>query len=227
MISYKPTLNVLSPGTQISGIDLGKYIMAIAVVAIHVDFCAVTHFPQLIIWFINLAVPFFFVTSGFIMKREMTSKSRAEIKQYLKIRSRRILKLFSLWILIYLPISLIELFYFKPPLDKFLLTFFTNLLVNGEVAYAWPLWFLYSLLLTTVALWLTEKHTSLRKVYICIVVILYLWSKILKFQDHSQFPFWLTIILKYFPLRALSSGIYVFLGMLTYKYYQKLPTIPH
>lgn len=53
------------------GIDLLKYIMALAVVTIHIHTLNLDIEPPVMVtWFIRSAVPFFFVVSGFFIGRK-------------------------------------------------------------------------------------------------------------------------------------------------------------
>lgn len=97
--------------SQYSGIDLAKFICSILVVTIHIPPFGLN---SPINGYINcylarLAVPFFFIASSFFLfsKCQKTPGETASIvKQYLL----RIIKLYLIWSLIYLPISLVQIY---------------------------------------------------------------------------------------------------------------------
>lgn len=73
MNSYSHT----SPAPQLGGVDIFKFVMAFAVVFIHSESVLNTFRPGIgeyifaVTWFINLAVSYFFVVSGFLMERKL------------------------------------------------------------------------------------------------------------------------------------------------------------
>lgn len=95
---------------QFAGIDLVKFLMALAVVAIHVqaiyvalplritDFAAQS-FSRDFKWFIELAVPFFFMSTGYLLATRRPDAS-AVVRRCIKLA-----RLYGSWLLIYLPLS--------------------------------------------------------------------------------------------------------------------------
>lgn len=102
------------------GIDAAKLFMAILVVCIHVVPLGVTENDGVVFYdghihtaaavnflishcLARIAVPFFFIASGFLLYRKMSIQAfdGAVVKKYLK----RIIKLYVLWSIIYLPVS--------------------------------------------------------------------------------------------------------------------------
>ena len=131
---------------QLSGVDVVKFVMAFAVIAIHVEAVASFDFPEIIQWFIALAVPFFFITSGYLLGRKLTDIPLiGEKRKFLSDRSCKLFRLFAYWLIIYLPISIYLYSLKDDPLWKDILSYIGSVIINGESRYAWPLWFIYSM----------------------------------------------------------------------------------
>lgn len=222
MNSYSKYANILHPESKLHGVDILKYIMALGVVAIHVasGSCTGISFTPVFTWFIRLAVPFFFVTSGFLLARQLHKKSDSNINNILRVRCKKILKLFSLWLLIYLPITLICFPYSEKPIYRLFLIIIENILLRGEILYAWPLWFLYSLLLITLGLWLTIKSKKLRILFICFVAVYYIAAQCQSYFETSEIPKYLQYFYKFTPVRAISGGGCLLSGILMHRLYK-------
>ena len=90
-----------------NSIDLWKLIMAICVVALHTNpLINCKNYIILSIYFsiVKMAVPFFFLTSGFLLGKKMNKEISNEliVKSYLQ----KILKLYFKWMLIYTPLTI-------------------------------------------------------------------------------------------------------------------------
>lgn len=212
---------ILQPGTQIQGIDVGKYVMALSVVAIHVEFHMATSFPWMFIWFIRLAVPFFFIVSGFLLAREVPQIPLEE-KKFLKKRVVKIIKLYSLWLLIYSPISFVCYFTSNMSIVEYLESIVKGILVYGETPFAWPLWFLYSLLLNSIGLYLTAKSKLWRVLFVIVICIFYIVAQIFQNYDNLIDTQIIEFIYKVFPVRALAGGGYFLCGILLNKWFKYL-----
>lgn len=87
---------------QINSLDILKFIMAVAVVVLHVGalYGEPCVYGPAVCWFENLAVPFFFISSGYLIGRHISAQTSADSKAYLRGKSRRYLRLFVVWSLI-------------------------------------------------------------------------------------------------------------------------------
>lgn len=203
---------------QLQGIDIFKYIMAFAVVAIH----CLGDYPFWFQWFIRLAVPFFFVTSGFLLARALNQIKDTEQAVFMRERTCKIFILFGLWILIYLPVSCVGYLMKGVPLLKIPLKMIVQIVVSGEILYAWPLWFLYSLGINTLAITITKIKPQLTVWYFIIIGAAYLLYSFVTVYDLSEvIPFY-QYLMKIVPLRAIGGGAYLITGILTYKYIDKI-----
>lgn len=130
-------------------LDVMKFMMAIVVVAIHTrPECS---FKSAIVRGIfeavySIAVPFFFMASGFLLFRKVSlpldSEGEKRIKNYLK----KILKLYLIWTVIYLPQTVYGFYIDGMPLLKSAVVFIRNILLVGENWMSWPLWYLLALI---------------------------------------------------------------------------------
>ena len=130
-------------------LDVMKFVMAIVVVAIHtrpeLSFSSlfIRNFFETVY---SIAVPFFFMASGFLLFRKislpLTAEGELRIKSYLK----RMCKLYGLWTIVYLPLTIYG-FYLSgiSPLKAFVL-FLRNIFLVGENYMSWPLWYLLALI---------------------------------------------------------------------------------
>lgn len=92
-----------------NSIDLMKFIFALLVIAIHfpplVDISNIVNWA-LIQFVARLAVPFFFICSGYLLFRKTDlankEKTQARIKRY----TLRIIKMLIIWYLLYFPLIL-------------------------------------------------------------------------------------------------------------------------
>lgn len=122
---------------DIPGIDIFKFVMAFAVVLIHIPPVfgeAVGRYPAAVEWFIRMAVPFFFIVSGYFADRIIDSPEK------LRGRGFKLLRIWAVWMIIYFPMQLYHGF----PNPRSVAVYIANIFITGAEAYAWPLWFLYA-----------------------------------------------------------------------------------
>ena len=140
-------------GKEIIGIDVMKAFFAICVVTIHTHpytnfisapFTAMRFCDILLL----LAVPFFFITTGFFIGKKLQSsfsdeKNKAILKYYLL----KYVKLYLIWTAVYLPITL---YYYiaisEQSVVMMFVDFLRGLLFRGEHWNSWMLWYLLSMI---------------------------------------------------------------------------------
>lgn len=130
---------------KFNAIDAAKLICAILVVTIHEKPFGkpASHTLRYYMnygicnYLARIAVPFFFVTSGFLLYRKLTAKDLGteRIKQYLK----RLLRLYLIWSAIYLPLSIRE--FAKNELDwkKSCIIYVRDFIFKGSYGQLWYL----------------------------------------------------------------------------------------
>lgn len=145
---------------QYNMLDVMKFVMAIIVVAIHTRPERSFNSPFLIGIFeliYSIAVPFFFMTSGFLLFRKITLPLDAKGEMRIKSYITRICKLYLIWTLIYLPLSIYGFILDGMPILKTIAVFFRNILLIGENYMSWPLWYLLALIVAVGIIYLLLK----------------------------------------------------------------------
>lgn len=154
-----------------NGIDLIKFIMAIFIVMMHSN-CMIDisyNINYAFKWGITrIAVPFFFIASGFLLYRkiDICDIDIKKIKKYIK----HICRLYIAWTIIYLPIIVYDLL----KSDKGILSATSGFIINSIMAVSYlHLWFLQALIVSVllVTLFLYLKF-SVKKIFF-IALLLY------------------------------------------------------
>jgi hypothetical protein len=164
-----------------NGIDLFKIIMAIFVVAIH------THplknyefgfFGKIYGMFLSSAVPFFFISSGFLLFEKIDDLVNLErVWKYLI----KIIKLYCIWTLIYMPLTVYDYIINDHSILMDLLLFIRGLFFIGEHYNSWILWYLLSLIYSIFLIGILLKfNVSLIKIY-TISILLFTFGNIMTF----------------------------------------------
>lgn len=130
-------------------LDIMKFVMAIVVVAIHtcpeMSLKSIT-LREIIEDIYSIAVPFFFMASGFLLFRKISfpldRDGEIRILSYLK----KIGRLYLVWTTIYLPLTIYGFWMDGIPFSKSVMIFFRNILLVGENFMSWPLWYLLALI---------------------------------------------------------------------------------
>lgn len=146
------------------GIDIAKLIMSFAVIAIHAPeylWPNERSYPWVIDWFIRLAVPFFFITSGFLTQERLDNMAnRDSCRAYLQKRAYKLIRIWIMWLFIYMPLALWNMSGITNSIGQQLLYYIKDLLLTGRSTYAQPLWFIYSMAIIT---WLWSLFKGERK----------------------------------------------------------------
>lgn len=128
------------------GLDIVKWIMAICVVAIHthpLENIMISDRTQAVYQLIvSSAVPFFFMANGFLMG--IKSDDFRSLDHHLTCFGRKMIKLYMIWSLIYLPFAIYYFCVSKEGIFKSILIYIRNFLFRGENYYSWPLWYMLS-----------------------------------------------------------------------------------
>lgn len=192
--------------------------MALAVVAIHVQALynnktGIIIYPILFEWFIRLAVPFFFITSGWLIHRKISQMSKYEITKYLDKKIISTIKILGLWLLIYLPISIIYYKSCSTTIFHDIAVYTFNLIIKGESYFAWTLWYLYALAISLIAFRITFTKNTYQVIAGIFFFITYLIA-----NNFIQTPEYITI----FCEKPLGGGIYMFSGYLLFSIMNKI-----
>lgn len=135
-------------GRQYNSIDLCKFIMAFAVVAIHTKpfiNCENAVFMKIYGMFVGLAVPFFFLASGYLLAVKMdypygSERDLLRLKRQLRIITR----MYLTWTLIYAPLAIYYFVSTRKTVIQAVLIYVRGFVFIGEQYNSWQLWYLLS-----------------------------------------------------------------------------------
>ena len=143
-------------------IDLFKLIMAIAVVAIHthpLENCTSGDLLKIYEIMVNMAVPFFFLASGYFLGMKMDwpySENVNDINRIIK-QLKRIIQMYLIWTAIYLPLAIYHFISLKTIPIKAALIYIRGFIFIGEQYNSWPLWYLLSTIYALLIIYLLFK----------------------------------------------------------------------
>lgn len=152
-----------------NSIDLVKFVMAFVVVAIHTEpliYCSNENVLKIYNQILSLAVPFFFLSSGYLLAVKMTKDFNSK-ENILRIRYQltKIIRMYLVWTIIYSPLAVYHYVASKTDLRSAIVLYIRGVLFVGENYNSWPLWYLlsmiYSLLMILIVLKLTRKNNGL------------------------------------------------------------------
>lgn len=203
-----------------NGIDVVKLLMAICVVAIHLTPFAMFGedvsflFDKVIT---RAAVPFFFCASGFFLKMKLDrGTSDREWKKEVMKFAKRILFMYIIWTMIYLPCII---FWFKED-NETVLSFIQKCIFDGSYVH---LWYLPSVMVAGVLAALFVKRMGIAKSLV-IASILYLVGLLdTSYYGTIKVDWWQRIVQKYEQIFITTRNgiffglIFVLLGFLVYE----------
>ncbi len=134
---------------KFNSIDLFKFVMALCVVAIHthpLETCTNQTIVFLYSVFVDMAVPFFFLSSGLLLVYKLRypysdPESMTRIRWYLS----KTVRLYLIWSVVYLPITIIYYVSKQMSIKESLLQYLQGLVFVGEHFNSWMLWYLLSM----------------------------------------------------------------------------------
>ena len=155
-------------------LDIMKLVMAIVVVAIHTRPEMSFSSPFVIRLFesvYSIAVPFFFMASGFLLFRKISLPLNKDGEQRIKYYLKRMCRLYLVWTIIYLPLSIYGFYQDGISPLKALAAFMRNVILVGENYMSWPLWYLLALIVAVSIIYMLLK-LKVSKTWIVIISIL-------------------------------------------------------
>lgn len=167
---------------------------------------------------LRCAVPFFFITSGFFMYK--SEKQEKKLIDNLK----KIIKLYLLWNLIYLPISIYDYVVNGSSFVKASFNYIRGLLFIGEHFFSWPLWYLLGLIYAIIFIYFLKKLKLSDKKMFIITMITYILAYLMDYLTSNYLSNKLVYIFHIvFSTGRVFRGIFlVELGLLINKYNSKL-----
>lgn len=214
-----------SVSPQYNSIDLCKFIMSFAVVAAHtqpfvnMNNIVVQRFYSL---FTDLAVPFFFLASGYLLAVKMDYPYGSECDLLrVKKQFRVILRMYLTWTVIYAPLAVYYYIAAGTPIMTAVLYYLRGFIFVGEQYNSWPLWYLLSTIYALLVIGFVLKSKRSPSVLLAISIIASIFS--LGFTELADYngnlPTLLAILQKLIQVsivngRILSGLIYIPIGML-------------
>lgn len=130
-----------------NSIDFFKIIMAFAVVAIHTKPLEgiggwIEH--RVFNAWVTMAVPFFFMASGYLLASKMKWTFADGDAQIIKRHLLKILKMYLVWMLIYSPLAIIHYISLQISPIEAALRFIRGVFFTGQQYNSWQLWYLLS-----------------------------------------------------------------------------------
>ena len=111
---------------------------------------------------IRIAVPLFFMFSGFLLFQP--GWNYYSVKRH----AFKILKLYLIWNVIYLPITIYFYLGIELPIFKIVYQYFYKLILVGENTYSFQLWYLLSSFYSYIAL-IVLKKLKIKNIYILMI----------------------------------------------------------
>lgn len=217
------------PEKTFYGIDIFKFFMALIVVTIHThpfEGYKIINNSSLYKTLCSIAVPYFFISFGFLMFRKSNKLSSNESLLIIKNSISRIAKLYVTWTIIYLPITIYYVVTNNIAFLRDAFFFARGLFFVGEQYYSWPLWYLLAVLYSLIAILLLLKMETKNEHILLISLLMYAFGiTIDAYQQISLFSnetiqFTYSLIKKAFGSGRLFTGmLYILIGIFfaTYK----------
>lgn len=216
-----------------NGLDLFKIIMAGLVVGIHAGYIVDSQdYPPVVQLLQASALPFFFITSGFLLENKILKNEQRE-ESVLKQSLLKNTRIYLLWMLCYLPIALFVYCNNQEPWQIDVLNYFRGLIFVGETPYSWPLWYMLALIVSVlVILILRRLHFKAFGIWVA-GLLLTVAGYLLKEHAGSTYPIVHTLarvtllLFGTFTRNGLFEGlVLVSTGVLIRKYIAKIPDSP-
>jgi hypothetical protein len=155
--------------------------MAIFVVAIHThpfENYKLGFFERIYSMIVSSAVPFFFISSGFLVFEKINDFSNLErIWKY----SIKIIKLYCIWTLIYMPLTIYDYVVNDHAIVMDVFLFIRGFFFIGEHYNSWILWYLLSLIYSIILIGILLKfNVPTIKIY-AISILLFVFGNVMSF----------------------------------------------
>lgn len=162
---------------RFNAIDLCKLLMSFCVVAIHTGpLVGYTNKwgHSLYYSFVEMAVPFFFLSSGFLLASRIDGSLNTEyaIKKIMQY-TLKIFKMYMLWSVIYLPLAVNAYISAEMGLCESIKSYVKKLIFVGEHHNSWMLWYLLSTIYALISVVFMLKYMRMKIEKIIVVGIFF------------------------------------------------------
>lgn len=164
-------------------IDLLKFICAFLVIGIHTrPFQAINDILDNLFYYdiSNYAVPFFYACTGYFL---IFKQSAEDLHTKLIFRFKKTLKIYLIWSVIYLPLTVVGWIIEGKRSLVYLLRCLRNYVFVGENFYSWTLWYLNGLIFALILLCILSRKLSIKKIF-DISVLAYLIGIVLEILNN-------------------------------------------
>ena len=170
-------------------IDCLKVVMAIIVVAIHTS--PQTNINNVLLkdfipYLYNLAVPFFFTASGFLIWNKIYDSTKTEKINRLKGWIIKTFRLYIVWTAIYIPLTIYGFHIDNNSIIKSTLIFLRNIVFVGENYMSWPLWYLLGMLVAAVLIYIMVSLNAKAKTMYSIATVMALVGILLDYCNNNN-----------------------------------------
>lgn len=152
--------------------------MAFAVIAIHAPeylWPEEREHSFLVEWIIRLAVPYFFICSGFLVAKKLSAIESIKAKRnYLRSRACRLFMIWGCWTAVYIPLTFWGLFKNKGSFSEVFATFFKDIFLTDHSIYSQQLWFVYSMAIITLLWSIFNRGTKSVWMLFCTFLAVYI-----------------------------------------------------
>lgn len=209
-----------------NSLDAAKLFMAICVVAIHTNpFYGCKNHLAVSIYtaIVSCAVPFFFICTGFLLGNRI-NQSNKDGCSAVKKSAVKMLKLYVIWSVIYLPPAIMDYINSGNSFLHNLAHYIKGFVINGEHYNSWMLWYLLSSFYALVTVYFLLKHRlSVEKITVIGAVLLCGYFILSAINDYlSLLPTEFTKVKRLIDIsigngKPLQGFFYIPLGMLLSK----------
>lgn len=192
-----------------NGIALMKFVMALVVVAIHTEplFCVNnTCILSLYNSVTSLAVPFFFLASGYFLGLKLVLFPSDKNFTLLKNRLKTVIILYLIWTVVYTPLTVINDYKCGTDTSVAALKYAVLVLLKGEQHNAWHLWYLLSCIYVLLFMFFVFKRKNVHKALLITCILGAVVSALFDFVTGTEFNNALMISFKQLILHSFGFG---------------------
>lgn len=192
---------------KFNSIDIFKFVASIIVVAIHTNpfiGCSNDFINNLWSTINIMAVPFFFISTGYLTFYKRTDEEKIDIDLIMNI-IRKYVKLYLIWTIIYLPITIYDFIHNDRGIVVNILYFIRGFFLLGENFGSWPLWYILSTIYGFLIIYILSKLKVSKKKIILISIFVLIVSGIITLFCEIEYNF-------IYPLELLKKIFHLLLG---------------
>lgn len=207
-----------------NSVDLFKFLMSVAVVAIHTNpivYCTNEFVIRVTVMIEDWAVPFFFVASGFFL----WNSHEKHIDQYIK----KIIRLYCVWTLVSLPLAIYGYAISENTWIGCILSYIKYFFFVGKLYNSYHLWYLLALIYALFVIRIMKKKNVNIWIILSFSAVVYFIAQILQFgMNHLEdIPYFMSKIVQVYQYVFNKGGVFtgflfVSIGMLLAEYHPKI-----